>query len=117
MAVEMIILTKTFDMLAWLLPKTETFPKTYRFTLSQRLMDSALDFQEAIFAAQSQLGTTRQKHLRTADAHLNSLRLYLRLVHRWKWINDGQYKHASAMVAEIGRLLGGWIKSLSKGQS
>jgi hypothetical protein len=26
----------------------------------------------------------RQKHLRAADAHLNKLRLYLRLAHRWK---------------------------------
>jgi hypothetical protein len=55
-------------------------------------------------------GTTRQKHLREAVSHLNKLRLYLRLVHRWQWINDGQYHHASVMIAEISKLLGGWIK-------
>lgn len=107
---EMVVLTRTFDLLDWLLPKSEDFPKVYRSTITQRLMDAALNFQEALFDALSQGGTTRQKHLRTADAHLNKLRLYLRLVHRWKWINDGQYRHVSVMVAEIGRLLGGWIK-------
>ena len=111
MSDDMVILTRTFDLLAWLGPRSEKFPKVYRLTVTQRLMSSALDFQEALFDALSQGGTTRQKYLRTADAHLNKLRLYLRLAHRWKWLNDGQYKHVSGMVAEIGRLLGGWIKA------
>ena len=45
-----------------------------------------------------------------ADAALNTQRLYLRLAHRWHWLSDGQYEHVSKMVAEIGRLLGGWIR-------
>ena len=48
MADDMIILTRTFDLLAWLLPKTEKFPKVYRYTVTQRTMDAALDFQEAL---------------------------------------------------------------------
>ena len=107
----MIILTRTFDLLAWLLPRSESFPKVYRYTVTQRLLNAALDFQEALFDAHSQSGTTRLKYLRTADAHLNKLRLYLRLAHHWKWLNDGQYRHVSVMVAEIGKLLGGWLKS------
>ena len=111
MANDMIILTRTFDLLAWLGPRTEKFPKVYRATVTQRLMNAALDFQEALFDAQSQGGSTRQKHLRAADAHLNKLRLYLRLAHQWQWLNAGQYQHVSAMVAEAGRLLGGWLKT------
>ncbi len=111
MAEEMLILTRTFDLLAWLLPKAERFPRVYRPTVVQRMMDAALDFQEALFDAQSQGGSTRQRHLRQADAALNKLRLYLRLAHRWHWLNDGQYKHVSQRVAELGRLLGGWIKA------
>ena len=49
------------------------------------MMDAALDFQEMLFEAQSQGGSTRQRHLRQADAALNKLRLYLRLAHRWHW--------------------------------
>lgn len=107
----MIILTRTFDLLAWLTPRTERFPKLHRFTVTQRLMIAALDFQEALFDAHSQTGTTRYKYLRSADAHLNKLRLYLRLAHQWRWLNDGQYRHVSEMVAEIGRLLGGWMNA------
>lgn len=111
MTQSMIIFTRTFDLLDWLLPKADRFPRCYRFTVTQRLLDAALDFQEALFDAQSQGGSTRQKHLRRADAALNKLRLYLRLAHRWHWLNDGQYRHVSGIVAEVGRLLGGWIKA------
>ncbi len=110
MSEEMVIFTRTLDLLDWLLLKAEHFPKLYRSTVTQRLLDAALDFQEALFDAHSQGGTTRQKHLRAADANLDKLRLYVRLAHRWKWLNDGQYEHVSRMIAEIGRLLGGWIK-------
>ncbi len=107
---DMVILTRTFDMLNWLLPKSERFPRVYRPTVTQRMMESALDFQEALFEAQGQRGEARQARLQAADAHLNKLRLYLRLAHRWRWLNDGQYQHISVIVAEIGRLLGGWLK-------
>ncbi len=113
MSEEMVIFTRTFDLLIWLLPKSERFPKIYRSTVTQRLMGAALDFQEALFEAQVYGDKIRLRHLRQADAHLNKVRLYLRLVHRWGWLSTGQYAHASRMVAEIGRLLGGWIKQTS----
>lgn len=107
---ELVILTRIFDLLAWLLPKVETFPKAHRFTVTQRLMNAALDCQDAVFAAQSHRGRERISALHKADAALNRLRLYLRLAHHWRWLSDGQYNHVSKMVAEIGRMLGGWLK-------
>ncbi len=113
MASDMIILTRTYDLLRWLLPKSARFPKLYRGTVTQRLMDAALDFQEALLLAQAYRDKIRLRHLRAADAHLSQVRLYLRLVHAWGWLSPGQYEHVSRMVAEIGRLLGGWIKQES----
>jgi len=108
---DMIILTRTFDLLNWLLPHVERFPRLYRASVGQRLTDAALDFQEALFDAQSHSGATRARHLREADAALNKLRLYLRLAHRWHWLSAGQYQYVSERVAELGRLLGGWMKA------
>lgn len=73
-------------------------------------MEAALDFQEALLEAQTFSGKVRLRHLRQADAHLKKIRLYLRLVHNWQWLSTGQYEHVSRMGAEIGRLLGGWLK-------
>lgn len=106
----MVIMSRTFDLLNWLLPKSERFPRLYRFTLTQRLMQAALDFQEELFAAEVLRGRQRFHSLQKCDMYLNRLRCYLRLIHGWRWIDDGQYQHVSVLVAEIGRLLGGWMK-------
>ncbi|MDS4014099.1 MAG: four helix bundle protein [Candidatus Accumulibacter sp.] len=113
MAEELVLLTRLYDLLSWLLPKAERFPRPYRQTVTLRLMNAALDCQEAVFLAQSTRGARRQSALHDADAALNALRLYLRLAHCWSWLNDAQYGHVSAMVAEVGRLLGGWMKQSS----
>jgi len=110
MAEDLVLLTRLFDLLAWLVPKSESFPRPYRHTVTQRLLNAAMDCQEAVFAAQSVRGAARQASLARADAALNALRLYLRLAHRWQWLNDGQYIHVSKLVAEVGRLLGGWMR-------
>ncbi len=110
----MVIFTRTFDLLTWLLPRTKKFPKAYRFVITKRLQDAALNFQESIFWANTHSGRQRLNALHAADAHLDTLRLYLRLVHRWDWLSSGQYRHVSEMVDEIGRLLGGWIRQTKK---
>jgi hypothetical protein len=110
MSEDMVIFTRTFDLLTWLLPCCQKFPKAQRFIVTKRLEDAALDFQEALFHANAHRGTVRLQHLRDADAHLNTLRLYLRFAFQWGWLSSGQYEHVSKMVAEIGKLLGGWLK-------
>ena len=99
----MVIYTKTYDLLSWLLPKSEAFPKQYRHTLTDRLLGSLFDFTEAIYAARVYRDSTRLRYLRVADSSLSKLRLYLRLTHKFQWINDGQYHHVSVMVDEVGR--------------
>jgi hypothetical protein len=110
MAKDMVLQVRLFDLLAWLVPRSASFPRAHRHTVTQRMMDAALDAQEAVFDAQGRQGSGRLAALKTADIALNRLRLYLRLAHHWRWLSDGQYQHVSEMVAEIGRLLGGWLK-------
>ncbi|MCA9938980.1 MAG: hypothetical protein KC418_10070 [Anaerolineales bacterium] len=38
---EIPIFTRTFDFLVWLMPVTNHFPRVYRHTFTQRLLDSA----------------------------------------------------------------------------
>ncbi len=56
-------------------------------------------------------GQDRSWLLDAADAELDKVRLYLRLAHNWRWITPGQYEHAGRLIAELGRLLGGWQKT------
>jgi four helix bundle protein len=106
------IFTRTYDFLSWLIPQTLKFPRSQRFVVTRRLQDAALDFQEHILEANRLRSTARLDKLRQADADLDKVRLYLRLAVRWEWLSEGQYQHVSAMVKELGKLLGGWMKTV-----
>ena len=107
---EMPLFTRTYDLLTWLLPATNHFPRAHRHTLTRRLLDAAFDLRERLEEANLRQGQRRLERLGLADEALAHLRVYLRLATRLGWFSDGQYEHVAVMVAEIGRLLGGWQK-------
>jgi hypothetical protein len=103
------IFVRTYDLLRWLIPATIKFPRQQRFVLAEALQETALRFQEQLIEA----GMNSNPHpvLKDADVSLTKLRFYLRLCRDLEYLKIGQYEHVSRMVTEIGRLLGGWMKS------
>lgn len=108
---EMPIFTRTFDLLAWLLPTTNHFPRAHRHTVTKRLIDAAFDLRERLEEANLRRREERRRALMAADEALARVRIYLLLAGRFGWLTEGQYGHVSTMIAEIGRLLGGWHKA------
>lgn len=98
---EMPIFTRTFDLLAWLLPMTNHFPRAHRQTLTKRLIDAAFDLRECLEHANVRRRDDRRRALHAADEALARLRVYLQLAQRMGWMNDGQFGHVSTMVAEV----------------
>lgn len=111
MAEEMVVFTRTFDFLTWLLPATNNFPRAHRMSFTRRLLDASFDLRERLEEANHRRAGARLERLDRADEALDRVRVYLRLSVRWGWLTGGQYRHVSEMVAEIGRLLGGWRKA------
>lgn len=110
----MVIFTRTYDFISWLIPRTMNFPRNQRFVVTKRLQDAALNFQEYLIEANRKHGRSRLERLNVADAALDKVRLYLRLAFRWEWLSEGQYMHVSKMIKEIGALLGGWIRQTKR---
>lgn len=88
------------------------FPKSQRFVLAKRVQDTALDVYEALIEARKVDMQARVAVLRRADVALETLRLELRLCFELKLLSAGQYRHVSAMVVEVGKLLGAWHKGM-----
>ena len=110
----MVIFTRSFDFLTWLLPITNNFPRAHRFTFTQRLLGAAFDLREHLEMANMRQKRARLEQLRLADEALSKVRTCLRLAVRWDWLTGGQYRHAAGMVAEIGKMLGGWIRTTTQ---
>ena len=109
-AAESPIFVKTYDFLTWMVPLLTAFPKDQRFRLAARLEDSLFDFQEHLLRA---VRTPDKKaELSVADLELEQIRLYLRLAQDIHCISLRQYEHAARQVTEIGKLLGGWQKTI-----
>jgi hypothetical protein len=108
------LFVKTYDLLKYLIPTTEKFPKSQRFVLAKRIQDAALDFQASLLTARKVDLSTRREVLRQADVELEKLRLHLRLSMELEYLKFPQYKHASAYVVEIGRMLGAWREGTEK---
>jgi hypothetical protein len=108
------LFVKTYDLLKYLIPATEKFPKSQRFALAQRIRDTALDFYEYLLEARKVDLSARRDVLRRADVALEKLRLHLRLSMELEYLKFPQYEHASGYVVEIGRMLGSWREGTEK---
>lgn len=105
------IFTKTTDFILWLLNHTESFPKSERFRLAKRMEDSAFEFYELLIEATRSTKRKRQL-LVQADVKLEKLRLYVRMSQQRKLTSLSQYRFAAGFMVEIGKLLGGWLKTV-----
>ena len=103
------IFIKHYDLMLWLLPCTLKFPKSQRGVLARQLQSELFRIQEALVEAGA--GHDPKPGLENADKALIRLRTYLRLSRDLKLLSPGQYEHVSKLAAEVGRLLGGWIKA------
>ncbi len=104
------LFVKSYDFLLWLLPQTHRFPRVYRFSLTERLVASALNMHGAFIAAGKYRGRTRKTHLLQADVFLEEVRHWLRLSRDLDMLTPRRYAHAVQGLTEIGRLLGAWLK-------
>lgn len=104
------LFVRTHDLLLWLIPQVQKFPRAHRFGLAERIQLLALNFQDAIVAAGKTKGLERGDRLQQADIQLEQLRSWIRLAQEMGLFTVRQYEHVSRLTNEIGRLLGAWIK-------
>lgn len=108
---DMAIFAKAYELLKYLYPVVNRFPKSEKYTLGQRVENSALAFLEQVIIANAE--KDKSAALKKADAELEKLRIFVRLSHEFNFIGMKQYEIISGHIAELGKLLGGWKKRFS----
>ena len=53
-------------------------------------------------------------HINYIDAELNTQRIFLRIMHKNRWIDDKKFKVSSDMIYELGKIIGGLLKYYAK---
>jgi len=108
---EPVLFGKVYDYLVWLIPVVESFPRSYRFFLGDRIQRLAIELYELVIEAA--YTKDRIEKLDRANLAVEKLRLFFRLCRDLKIIGNDKYRQASEMNDEIGRMIGGWKKHQS----
>ncbi len=108
------ILKKAYDLYHTFHEYRKVVPKNDRFTVFERCEDTILDLLECFVAA----GFGDKDHkiaiLERASIKLNVLRFFIRLMKDTKTFDTKKYTVLQEMIDEIGRMLGGWIRSMPR---
>lgn len=103
--------TKLYDIILWLIPQVEKFPRDYKFTLGGRIINNIFDSLETIIEA----AYTKDKTylLRKLNLQLEKLRYMIRLSTDIKALSVKKYAYISGEINELGKMIGGWLKTES----
>jgi hypothetical protein len=102
---------KHYDLILYAFPVILKYPRDMRFTLGQQTLNCLMEIARMIAVANKE--RERRKTLFEIDLKLEELRLLIRLAKDLKLLPMKQYGLLSGRITEVGRLLGGWMKSVS----
>ena len=111
MAEELIILQKIFDMMEYGYRALAQFPKSEKYALATDIKHCMDIMLERCIEAQKKY--YKKSTLQEFDVETTKLKAYLRLSFDLGFLPPKKYEVWSEKVVEIGKMLGGWLKSVS----
>ena len=111
-----------------LIPKSEKYaeyiidliiklPRTEKFSIGNEYKSSLYKMLEKIMYINKMSKVDKSKVIVTLneiDALLSIQRIYLRIMKKYKWIDEKKFNVAMNLIYEIGKILGGLIKYYAK---
>ena len=111
-----------------LIPKTEIYmqyiielvmklPRTEKFSIGNEYKLSLYKMLENIMYINKMSKENKSDViiiLNKIDSMLNTQRIYLRIMKKYKWIDEKKFNVAMNLIYEIGKILGGLIKYYAK---
>ena len=88
------------------------FPKKSRPVLGQKIESVILEVLELVSLAAYSGNTEKNKALMKASLKVDFLKILIRLAYETQTIDQKKYILLEEKLQEIGKMLGGWLKSL-----
>ena len=106
---DLVIVEKASDCFKYLHNALNYFPKSEKFVLAADIRNTFFEMLSLFLTANK--SQYKKKILLDADVKLDLLRFKLRIAKDLQLLKLKQYEILSRQVTEIGKMLGGWIKS------
>jgi len=106
------ILIRAYEVYKQIIEVNAHLDKRWRYSLGQGLDTSVLQLLSELIMAKNAPKAFKTAYLLKATSHTEIATLKLRLCLELALVNETKIFQAQAKLGEIGRMLGGWIKSL-----
>lgn len=106
------IFHKIYDLYKLLHSYHTRIPKSERYTLWQRCENTTLALLETLIETGHRKGEERLNTLYAMSNKLDLLKVLIRLAKDTRTIDNKQYLAIQEILQEVGRMIGGWIKSV-----
>lgn len=107
---DLVIYKKAEELLNFIYPIVINFPNAEKFALSQEIKQSFYALLRNIMLANN-IRHKRRLYQEEIDAYVKLLLVLFNVAKKQKYITQKKNLQIQQMLAEIGRILGGWMKS------
>ena len=111
---ELILIPKYERYMQYMIEIIIKIPRTEKFNIGNEFKTIMYKSLENILYINKIDISKRLYYLNIIDAQLNTQRVMIRIMQKNKWINDKKYKVSMELLYEIGKILGGLIKTYAK---
>ena len=108
----LIIIPKIEKYIEYMLMVILKLPRTEKFNIGSEVKNSMYDMLKNILLTEKVDKSRRLPIYNVIDSDIYFQRICIRIMYNNKWIDEKKYKYSNEMLSEIGRILGGLIKSL-----
>jgi hypothetical protein len=105
------IIHKAYNFFLLLYTVIQRFPKKDRYSLGQKIEQLTLELLELLFTTNAAERAERLTLQKQIDLKLKIIKTMIRLAYDVQAIDQKRYFILEKSLLEIGRMLGGWIKS------
>ena len=95
-----------YQLLLWIIPLLDQFPRNRKFSLGNRLESCLLDVLDDLLKARWK--SNARQNLSSANSHLDMVRHIWRLCHDLQIISTKRYEYGIRLMLGIGKQIGGW---------
>ena len=107
---ELKILQKTYDMMQYLHQTLQQYSKSEKYGLAADTKSAAYELLRLLITANKRYH--KKTTMQDADIQLDILRHMIRLGKDLKFMSLRRFEILSGMTTELGKMIGGWMKSL-----
>lgn len=108
------ILQKTYDMIIYGSLCLKQFPKSEKYALASDIKRSMYNLLRLIISANKHY--YKKTTIQEIDVELDTLRTFIRLAadQNMRYLPMSKYENWAKLLNELGRMVGGWIKSIKQ---